>query len=491
MKVIIDRTMHPFTIYGSNGVDYIYLKEEEDYYDVLVWENKGSGGTKQKGDGVFYCDMRGTDSDDYVWIYADGHSNEIFANTHNTPFWDPNYDFEIKVPGLRTGIHLADWTGNGRCDVLVQNKKTGDISSWENQWNAGTKTLRFANRGVVASPGCSKGWGVGIFDRGMRIADMEWATDGLVEPPVWHVQRRPDEAHRRLGRANLRLADVENSGRADIIWLNKYTGAGSVWKNNGYAGPNGGGGGSSFSWTKRGVLYSPIDRGEVMNFANLGGLGKADLIQVYPATNEAYTFFNKYGGGGGSTGDDGPIESPGLPVYGSDTARPVPPTPVDKLTMSLTVNNVAERSFTKGYNVTLTLDKCKALGNVVLKFYLQPDQREDERNHLAKIDELKAVFDKNHNNSKNKQAIIDFVYSAIELTVADIRAYLHNYYIMHDDVTNGNVLMRESGGKVTYAKLVDCDKPTPLPRDVDQSEIDGLHELAPQRAENGFGIYRV
>jgi hypothetical protein len=65
-------------------------------------------------------------------------------------------------------------------------------------------------------------------------------------------------------RANLRLADVENSGRADIIWLNKYTGAGSVWKNNGYKGPNGGGGGSSFSFTKRGVLYSPIDRGEVM-----------------------------------------------------------------------------------------------------------------------------------------------------------------------------------------------------------------------------------
>lgn len=160
-------------IYGSNRVDYIFLKEEETYFDVRVWENKGSGGTKQKGDGVFYCDMRGTGSDDYVWIYADGHSNEIFANTHNPPFWDPNYDFEIKVPGPRTGIHLADWTGNGRCDVLVQDKKTGDVTLWENQWNSGTKTLRFANRGVVASPGCREGWGVGIFDRGMRIADME------------------------------------------------------------------------------------------------------------------------------------------------------------------------------------------------------------------------------------------------------------------------------------------------------------------------------
>jgi hypothetical protein len=107
-------------------------------------------------------------------------------------------------------------------------------------------------------------------------------------------------------RANLRLADVENTGRADIIWLNKYTGAGSVWKNNGYAGPNGGGGGSSFSWTKRDVLYSPIDRGEVMNFANLGGRGRADLIQVYPTTNEAWTYFNKCPGGGAG-GDDGDI----------------------------------------------------------------------------------------------------------------------------------------------------------------------------------------
>lgn len=38
-------------------------------------------------------------------------------------------------------------------------------------------------------------------------------------------------------RANLRLADVENSGRADVIWLNKYTGAGTVWKNNRYRAP--------------------------------------------------------------------------------------------------------------------------------------------------------------------------------------------------------------------------------------------------------------
>ncbi|KAK4902064.1 hypothetical protein LTR27_000966 [Elasticomyces elasticus] len=161
-------------IYGSNRVDYILIREEEDYYDVLVWENKGVGGTKLKADGTFYCDMRGTGSDDYVWIYADGHSDELFANTHNPPNWDwKSNKITLKVSAPRTLIHLADWTGNGRCDVLVQNRATSAVTLLENQWNAATKTLTFANRGVVASPGCGASTGTSIFDRNMRIADME------------------------------------------------------------------------------------------------------------------------------------------------------------------------------------------------------------------------------------------------------------------------------------------------------------------------------
>lgn len=58
----------------------------------------------------------------------------------------------------------------------------------------------------------------------------------------------------------MRFADVEGSGRADLIWLDKYTGAATVFKNNGRGTTSG----SSFSWTNRGVLYSPIDRGETM-----------------------------------------------------------------------------------------------------------------------------------------------------------------------------------------------------------------------------------
>jgi hypothetical protein len=66
-------------------------------------------------------------------------------------------------------------------------------------------------------------------------------------------------------RADIRFADVEASGRADLIHVDKYTGAGTLFKNDGYQ-PNdvGANGGSSFHWTNRGVVYSPIDRGENM-----------------------------------------------------------------------------------------------------------------------------------------------------------------------------------------------------------------------------------
>lgn len=49
---------------------------------------------------------------------------------------------------------------------------------------------------------------------------------------------------------NLCFVDVENFGRVDIIWFNKYIGVVSVWKNNGYVGFGGGGGGSFFFWIK-------------------------------------------------------------------------------------------------------------------------------------------------------------------------------------------------------------------------------------------------
>lgn len=116
--------------------------------------------------------MRGTGSDDLVWIYSDGSVDEINTNIHSPPNWGHSTSITLAVPGPRAGIHLADWTGNGRCDVLVQSK-AGALTLYENNYNVGANALTFTNRGVVASTGCTQAWGVSIFDLGMRIADIE------------------------------------------------------------------------------------------------------------------------------------------------------------------------------------------------------------------------------------------------------------------------------------------------------------------------------
>jgi hypothetical protein len=103
--------------------------------------------------------------------------------------WGHNLNISLSVPGPRTGIHLADWDGDGKCDVLVQNKASGALTLYRNDWQSGRDTITFTNRGVVAETGCNQGWGVGIFDRGMRIADIEYVHFKLLtkSPHSWHT----------------------------------------------------------------------------------------------------------------------------------------------------------------------------------------------------------------------------------------------------------------------------------------------------------------
>lgn len=45
----------------------------------------------------------------------------------------------------------------------------------EIKYDAAAKVLKFSNQGVkTGGASCTQGWGVGIFDRGMRIADIEY-----------------------------------------------------------------------------------------------------------------------------------------------------------------------------------------------------------------------------------------------------------------------------------------------------------------------------
>lgn len=119
--------------------------------------------------------MRGSGRDDYVWIFNEGHTAELYMNQGlPSSAWGIGTKSLFSVPGPRVGIHLADWTGDGKCDVLVQTKENGALRMWRNDYNSATKTFAFTDVGFVSGPArCSQGWGVGIFDRGLRLHDVE------------------------------------------------------------------------------------------------------------------------------------------------------------------------------------------------------------------------------------------------------------------------------------------------------------------------------
>jgi hypothetical protein len=63
----------------------------------------------------------------------------------------------------------------------VQNRANGQLTLYKNTYNKATDVVSFSNKGVVSGGmTCTQGWGVGIFDRGMRLADID--GDGRADP---------------------------------------------------------------------------------------------------------------------------------------------------------------------------------------------------------------------------------------------------------------------------------------------------------------------
>jgi hypothetical protein len=84
---------------------------------------------------------------------------------------------------------------------------------------------------------------------------------------------------------------ISGDGRADLLWVDKFNGDTSVWYNNGEVANRLSG--SKFSWdgvpTK---AYQGSARGSTQYFPNIGGVGRADIVEVNP--NTAYVSYSSY-----------------------------------------------------------------------------------------------------------------------------------------------------------------------------------------------------
>ncbi|KAI1129345.1 carbohydrate esterase family 3 protein [Nemania abortiva] len=321
----------------SGRPSYLYLhnKDAASFYEASIdaWENLGSGGTHQKGDGAHWGDMTGTGNDDYVWIDPDG-AVVIFPNVNTPPDTSKYPNWGVAQVALRTGLdrkalHLGDWNNDGKADIIGVDKKTGAITIWLTSYSNGVFSF---NRMTSDISYCSEGWGVGLFDIGAHFADITGSgcVDYLCMKPDGHTTAWLNDCKQglfnlrnvgqvkfteRLDRANHRFADVNGDGLADFLWVDKFTGDASVWINDGEKPEDQRPAllGSKFKWIKSGPLYAGSSRGPNLHYPNLGGIGRADQVEVDPNTAQGWISFNTCPAGG----DDGGIvpRDPSLPGY--------------------------------------------------------------------------------------------------------------------------------------------------------------------------------
>ncbi|KKY36967.1 hypothetical protein UCDDA912_g03061 [Diaporthe ampelina] len=298
-------------------------------YTINVWKNEGIGGSKLKSDGNRYCNMRGRSNgrQDYVWIFSNGKMHiyealDSFAD--NPPYWGNNYvmfDLTGSRAMDRRDLHLADWDGDGACDIIYTNPDGGAVEVWMNR----IKTTGDFNWEYIGNPSpelsCDQKRGVGINDLAVRFADLsgngrpdylcmekDGRTKGYLHNSDGSFTLIPQfKKTDNFDRANYRWADVNGDGRADLIWTDDFKGDATVWTNQGMVQS----GDSSFTWVNKGPSYNAPAQGHCLHFPDLDGNKRADMLFAEAVENSAQTWFNTCPNGSGDDADT--LTSPALP----------------------------------------------------------------------------------------------------------------------------------------------------------------------------------
>jgi hypothetical protein len=276
---------------------------------------------------------------DYVWILSQGKmrlypnkgltfvsdSGESYWGA-NRIIWDPT-QLAINRPLDRRDLHLADWDGDGACDIIwTDPDNTNRVRVWRN------RILENDHQDFdweyLADPApelyCPETRGLGFFDHPVQFADISGnrMADYLCverDGRTWGFLNHGPAAQweyidqikfsESKDRANLHWADVNGDGLADLIHTNKFNGDGTVWYNRGRRDI----GGSRFHWEPVGVKYQGAVAGSCTYFPDLNGDHRADMHAITHSTvNRAETWYNDCAGKDNG-GDDGEITDPSLP----------------------------------------------------------------------------------------------------------------------------------------------------------------------------------
>ncbi len=244
--------------------------------------------------------------------------------------WNPRNYLDKDLD--RRDLHLADWDGDGTCDIIWTDPDNDNrVSVWINKYPT-TGTWHFD---YLANPApelfCTEKRGRGFNDLAVRLVD--FTGNGLVDymclepdgritgfthtvPTFTYVGQIKFAEKPVLDRANLRWADVDGDKKPDMVHIAKFNGNVDVWYNQGLVKDASTNGGSAIKWLKSGEAYVGSYAGTCQYLPDLDGNGRADLHSIINVfTNMAVSWLSNSCSLEDHTGDDPDSTSnPNLPT---------------------------------------------------------------------------------------------------------------------------------------------------------------------------------
>lgn len=131
------------------------------------------------GDGARWGDVTGTGFDDYIWISAFGEIT-IFPNKAraNSFDWYKSVAWGsttlIKTGVTRRALHIADWNGDGKADIIAVDRVSGELTVWLSTSEPGKVSFQDPKKYSDTKGFCTLGWGVLYYDTSHHFADIKY-----------------------------------------------------------------------------------------------------------------------------------------------------------------------------------------------------------------------------------------------------------------------------------------------------------------------------
>ncbi|KAJ8127625.1 hypothetical protein O1611_g6011 [Lasiodiplodia mahajangana] len=287
---------------GDGKVDYLLVGENG---KVTLWENIGTGGKYQPGEGVVLCDLDGDGTSDYFWLDEKGRGWGYLNIGKGSNAWQNLGQIANGPVRDRNLIRMGVLTHSKRADYILVEEDTGRATWWQNlglDWDWGWASQGVAATGPRETIENTYGWK--FTGKNVRFADLDgdgyddylyvndqgavvmWKNLGT-NPISWGLPHLVADGVGVLAR-QVQFADTNGDGLLDYVVVGSVSGNARSWHHLGFRDDD------SIRWNTPLSFADGVGvPGRSIRITEMTGDDRADYVTIDPDTGRLNLWHNR------------------------------------------------------------------------------------------------------------------------------------------------------------------------------------------------------